>query len=265
MNNAVGRLTALQGDAAYSRHPLSTEAEALLGLRADLELLLSQGTVLSVNPYQFHVGNKLDSGCYLNPQTAIKVLTQKMRDHSDTHRPKGQLNVVAVMITASRLGQFATVLADIASICPTPDWCQVARQATALTTKETDKFYQPASIIQPRFKPSCSLNASPLREALNYQGSQVATLESLANDKTNVIGKLSVLAQKRADRLADISQQLNALKNLRGSVWSLSLTGNAESIASQLSQTTAPSNHQFTMASLLISNAPLTFFKELLC
>ena len=265
MESAVGRLTNLEGDANYGRHPLSTDAEALLGLRADLELLLTQGTVLSVSPYQFQVGSPFESGHYINPQAAITVLKAKLRDHTDTYRPIGELHCIAVMVTSSQLATFASNLAELVSVFPLPEWCQVARQSKALTTNEIDKFHQPAAVVQPRFKPTASLNVNPLGDYLTLQGAQLATLESLANDKTNVIDKLQTLATKRATKLSDIQNQINALKNLKGSVWSMSVMGNAESIATQLSQAGVPNTHQHTLASLLISDKPLTFFKDLLC
>lgn len=265
MNEAVSRLINLESDASYGRHSLSEEASALLGLRGDLESLLRTGTVLTTTPYQFQVGTKLDSGCYLNPQAAVKVLAGKLRDHADKYRPNGNLHCVALMVTASQLAQFANQLADIVSVFPIPDWCQVARQTQALVTNETDKLHQPAAIVQPRFKPMAKLNANPLHDALHWQGAQIATLESLADDESNVIGKLQALAAKRTNKLDDVKAQINALKNLKGSVYAFSVTGNAESIATQISQADAPNNHQFTVASLLLSHEPMTFFEELLC
>ncbi|MEZ9463196.1 hypothetical protein AB4178_15970 [Vibrio splendidus] len=270
MNDSVSRLTNLESDACYGRHSLSEEANALLGLRGDLESLLRTGTVLTATPYQFQVGTKLDSGCYLNPQAAVKVLSSKLRDHADKYRPLpktkgGNLHCVALMVTASQLVQFANQLAELVSVFPLPDLCQVARQTQALVTNETDKLHQPAVIAQPRFKPMAKLNANPLQDTLHWQGAQIATLESLADDASNVIGKLQILATKRANKLSEIKAQLNALKNLKGSVYAFSVTGSAESISTQISQAGAPNNHQFTVASLLLSHEPMTFFEELLC
>jgi hypothetical protein len=265
MNDAVSRLTNLESDASYGRHSLSEDASALIGLRGDLESLLRTGTVLTATPYQFQVGTKLDSGCYLNPQAAVKVLAGKLRDHADKYRPNGNLHCIALMVTASQLAQFANQLANLVTVLPLPDWCQVARQTQALVTNETDKLHQPAAIVQPRFKPMAKLNANPLHDALHWQGAQIATLESLADDANHVIGKLQALAAKRAVRLGDVKAQINALKNLNGSVYAFSVTGNAESIATKISQAGAPNNHQFTVASLLLSHEPMTFFEELLC
>ena len=132
-------------------------------------------------------------------------------------------------------------------------------------TNAVDKLHQPAAISQPRFKPQANINANPLRELLKQQGAQLATLESLANDKTNVIDKLSALAAKRAAKLTEISTAINALKNLSGTLYSMQLTGSAQTIATQLKQAAVPNNNQHTIASLLLSSQPLTFFEELLC
>ena len=265
MNNAVGRLTLLTGDANFQRHPLSVDAEKLLGLRDDLESLLTQGQLLTATPYQFQVGEQQNSGSYLNPQKALEVLCTKLRDHIDKNRPAGQLYCVAIMVSESQLSRFASTLTDLTKILPLPEWCQVARQSTALSTNSVDKYHQPTDIVQPRFKPMAQLNANPLRDMLYHQGSQLATLESLANDKTNVIDKLQKLANKRTAKLDAVKTAINTLKNINGNVWFIKLTGNCESIATQLKQMSLPNNNQHTIMSLMLSPQPLTFFEELLC
>ncbi|MGF1876656.1 hypothetical protein L4D77_15165 [Photobacterium frigidiphilum] len=265
LTDALSRLTALESDAQYGRHPLSLEASALLGLRGDLDALLHTGTVLTVSPYQFQVGTQVDSGQYLNPKTAVTTLANKLRDHADKYRPHGHVYCVVVMVTASQLGAFAKRLTDLVSVLPLPDWCQVARQAMALARNDIEKRHQLSAIIQPRFSPSALLNINPLRETLFWQGAQLATLESLADDTTHVIGKLQALSSKRTTKLTEVHNQLTALKNLKGSVWTLSLSGSAENIATQISQAGAPNNHPFTVASVMLSHEPMTFFKALLC
>lgn len=265
MSEAEGRLTALEGDANFGRHSLSSEAEALLGLRAELNSLLVNGTVLSATPYQFQVGDKLDSGSYLSPTNAVNTLVAKLRDLADTNRPKGQLNVVAIMLTAQSISEFSTKLQQITSVMTLPDWQQVARQAKALVNNSSDKLHQPAAIVQPRFKPFAQLNAQPLGDYFAEQNAQLVTLESLASDSTNVIGKLQALAAKRATALAEVSQAINALKAVQGSVYSIKFSGNAESVATQLQNAGVPNNHQLTIVSLIISNEPLPYWEELLC
>ncbi len=265
MNSAVERLMSIEGEADFQRHPLGVDADALLSLRASLENLLVQGQVLTATPYQFQVGEKQSSGCYLNPQKAVEVITTKLRDQVDKNRPTGQLYCVAIMVSESQLNRFSLTLSDLTKVLVLPEWCQVARQATALSTIQVDKYHQPANIVQPRFKPQVSINANPLRALLYHQGSQLATLESLANDNANVIDKLKALANKRSEKLDEIKLAINTLKNVSGNVYSMALAGNCESIATQLKQATLPTNNQHTIMSLLLSPQPLTFFEKLLC
>ncbi|OCH05878.1 hypothetical protein A6D98_06145 [Aliivibrio fischeri] len=265
INQAADRLTSMTSDAAFSRNELSAEAEGLLHLRDELNQLLNQGTVLTVSPYQYGVGEKVELGRYLNANTAIKTLAAKLRDNADKHRPTGNLYCVAIMVNQSQLATFASVLNELTSVFCLPDWGQVARQATALTTNETDKRFQPVAIVQPRFKPTSNMNGAPVRELMKLQGAELATLESLCDDKSNVIEKLQALAVKREAKLNQISTKINALKNLKGSVWAMPLHGSTEAIATKLTQAELPSDHQYTVASLLLSHEPLTFFQELLC
>lgn len=265
MSAATGRLTALQSDANFTRHPLSSEAETLLNLRSELNSLLVQGTVISATPYQFQVGERLESGCYLSPANAVKALAAKLRDLSDHHRPKAQINVIAIMLTAQSIAEFATKLNTLCSVLSLPDWCQCARQATALVNNEKDKLQQPTAIVQPRFKPAAHLTANPLTDYFAAQGAQITTLESLASDKTNVIAKMANLANKRSQKLNEISQSINALKALNGSVYSMVISGTPESIATQLKQAALPNNEPLTIASIMVSNEPLIFWEGLLC
>ncbi|MGF1696543.1 hypothetical protein L4C54_12785 [Vibrio lamellibrachiae] len=270
MNNALSRLTPLESDANYGRHPLSVEAGALLGLRDDLEALIEQGTVISATPYQYEVGQRVESGHYLTPDNARNLLALKLRDQLDHHRPNKDIILnkplvcIAVMLSDTNKNAFASSLNTITQVFALPDWMQTARQAKALTTHERDKMHVPSPIIQPRFKPMATVNAMPLHDYEHHQAGQIATLESLASDATNVIGKLSALASKRAATMDRLKADINALKNLQGSVWAQKYTGTPESIASQLRNTAMPNNHQHTIMSLMLSHDPLTFFEQLL-
>lgn len=264
MNEALNRLTPLKSDANYGRHALSSEAETLLGLRSDLESLIEQGTIISATPYQYDVGQWLESGCVLTPQQARNTLAIKLRDQIDAHRPNTNTHCIAVMVSASNLASFASQLDSVTSVLCFPDWMQTARQAKALTTNEQNKMHVPAPIVQPRFKPKATVNTHPLYEYERHQAAQIATLESLASDATNVIGKLGVLAAKRSSTMDELKEQINALKALKGNVWSAKFSGSLDSMASQLKNTDVSTNHQYTIMSLLLSDKPLTFFEELL-
>ncbi|MET2897060.1 hypothetical protein ABXV22_01895 [Vibrio rotiferianus] len=265
MIRSTQKLIDLKSDANFGRHSLSEEAQAVLMLRNTLDELCINGTVVSATPYHFEVGERLESGCYLSPANAIQVLCDKLRDLSDIHRPKGQLYAIAIMLTSHSIEDFSAKLNTVSDVLTLPDWCQCARQTQALVTNERDKLHQPAPIIQPRFKPFAFLNASPFSGYKSNQASQVATIESLASDATNVIDKLARLGKKRATVVQSSSSAIEALKVMQGSIYSMSLSGSTESMATILKQAPLPNKHPLTVASLIISDRPVTFFRELLC
>lgn len=262
---ATERINALASDANYGRHTLSQDAEALLTLRGELNMLMQQGQVLTVHPYQFQVGDRLSAGCFLNPKNATATLAEKLKDSTDANRPSQSINAIAIMLTVNQLTEFAAQLEQITSVFTLPEWCHVARQAKSEAASATAKMHQPAAITQPRFKPVATLNANPARDYHYWQSAQISTLESLAADKTTVIQKLNALASKRAVYLQEVSQNINALKALSGSVYSAQFAGSANSIATQIEKLSPPNNHQHTIVSLLISTQPLTFWEGLLC
>ena len=262
METALAGLTAIEAEANYQRHPLATDADALLGLRAELSELLTMGQVMTASPYL--AKSDQYEHYYLNPQAAKDILVAKLRDQVDKYRPTGNLYGLVLMVNESQLNIFCETLNAITAVMDFPEWCQIARQSNALLSHDNDKFFQPAAIVQPRFTPASMLHAAPLRNFLTQQGSQLATVESLAHDKVNVIGKLQALAAKRSDKLTQISNAINALKTLSNQVYSLSLSGNTESMATELNEAPLPSNHQYTVMSILLSSQPLTFFEDML-
>lgn len=265
MEDSIIRLQALETDANFGRHSLSEESHALLYLRQELNLLSVKGRVLTVTPYQFEVGERLGSGCYLNPSNASAVLSDKLSDLSDKNKPSGYVHVIALMVTDIEIEAFAKRLEDLCRVLTLPDWCQCARQASALAQNEKDKLHQPNAIMQPRFKPSSMVRANPLDAYFHLQAKQIATLESLASDETNVVGKLRELSAKRANALETITSDINALKALRGDVFSMKISGQVEEITATLRKSDAPNTHPLTIASLIISQEPMPFFEELLC
>ncbi|MDW6005510.1 hypothetical protein [Vibrio mangrovi] len=264
-DHAADRLSALESDAAFGRHPLSSNAQALLNLRTELDHLLSQGQVLTVTPYQFQVGGESKSGDVLDTDAAVKRLAEKLTDYSDIHRPTGALYVIGVMITAATRQQFAERLKRVTTVMPLSEWCQAQRQTEALLAAEHEKLRKPAAIVQPRFKPVAPLTTKPFAEMNAALGTQVATLESLASDRVNVIGKLRQLAEKRLSVLQEVNDTLQALKEMNAEVWSVALHGDSASLSHQLAGMLPPNYHQYVAASLILSASPMPFFEELLC
>ena len=118
--------------------------------------------------------------------------------------------------------------------------------------------------MQPRFRPKALINVDPLRQILQYQGGQVAQLESIAGDKQTPVQKLQALASKRNTQLSTWHDALNQLRSSNVAVYQFSATGKANVISTRLAQSSMPGHdHTYTFAALFISTSPLTFLSEL--
>ncbi len=264
MNQSSSHIAELSSAVAFNRHQLSYEAETLLALRLQLENLLVQGQIISVHPYQFQVGRRVESGHHLSPDIAVTTLANKLLDSNDKYRPTESINVIGWMIAEPLLADFASATKALFSVVNIPELGMVARRLEKEQSLQADKFTQPEAIIQPRFQPEAYLNQNPLRDSVRWQGAQIAQLESLSSDNQTAVSKLTALAQKRGQALSDIKQAINTLKQSGIQIWTFAASGTPEVIATELSQSSPPGReNSYTFASLFISKQPLTFISEL--
>lgn len=264
MDESANRVTTLAEKVELVRHPLSTEAESLLHLRAELESLMCKGQILCIHPYQYQVGDKVGSGHHLPPDRAIEILSAKLLDVNDKHKPTGQLYALGWMIAESSLASFAQVTKALFDVVNISELGMVARRTGKEQSLQADKFTKPNAIIQPRFKPMAFINQQPIRSILNWQGAQLAQLESLAADKKTPAQKLALLAQKRTQQLAEWSASLDQLKQSDINVLKFEAQGTTDVIATMLKESHLPSRaNSYTFTALFLSSEPLTFLTEL--
>ncbi|MBR7631198.1 hypothetical protein KAT72_19810, partial [Aeromonas popoffii] len=127
-----------------------------------------------------------------------------------------------------------------------------------------DTMNQPTAAKVPRWRADEPLTWAPLRPGRMALGAELAQLESLARDSQTPIAKLQALATRRAARLAQLAETLTQLSKLSGTLWHWQGQGDAASLATQLGQSAPPDHSQsMTVAALLLSPSPLTFWQEL--
>lgn len=264
MQTNLGGLNTAAGSVEFAKGALSGDANALLNLRNQLNELLVRGQVLTIQPYQYAVGNQQPSGVFLSAQNAVDTLIAKLNDQADDNRPTGSLNALAVLLTADNHSQFSQVLNAFVQVLPVSELSALARRVQA-ELSASDKMSTPAVDVVPRYKPNGYLNQSPLRDALKYQGAQVAQLESLASDQNNVVTKLQSLATKRNNALSEWQTAIDDLKNIDGNVQVFTASGSASSVASELKDNGVP-NAQAAISAVVMftSTEPLQFLEEML-
>ena len=264
IGTAINKVKAIESKVAFARHPLSNEAESLLANRQKLDALLVQGQVLCVHPYQHQVGSKNENGDHLSAPVAVQTLANKLIDVQDDYLPAGDLYVQGLMIAEQNMGDFTLHCQQLFNVLPIPELGLVARRSNQALDQAQSQFIKPLPIVQPRFKPKALINIDTLRQVLQYQGGQVAQLESIAGDKQTPVQKLQALANKRNAQLTSWHDALNQLKNSNVAVYQFTATGNANVISTQLAQSSMPGHdHTYTFAALFISATPLTFLSEL--
>ena len=267
MNDALTRLDAVKARAVCAKHPLSGQAAGLHKLRAELDLFLVTGQLLAVNPYQFAIGNKPQFETHLAAPNALKRLADKLVDGLDDQRPTGNKEVIAVLVTAKSVSEFATALAAFAQVVPVPEICQAARRAKNLIGHEDNKLILTKPAMTPKWKGGNKLHLAPIEPTQKLLGAQIAQIEAIAADSDHPVAHLRALATKRNERIAGLKASLDSLKaSINGTCWAVKHTGDVATIAELLKQETAPSfDYTYTAGFCLVASpGGLKYFSEML-
>lgn len=255
---ALARLEAPAARAQYRPGPLCEAAIALLGLRQELEALLTQGQIMTVTPFMPHVGHKQGEQWALSADNAIKAMVGKLRDSADPLCPDETTQAVLWLVSGEAPGELARALVDICRILPLPTWCAAARQLLA----QNDTMAMLAAPTAPHWTPAEPLAWNPLRQGRQLIGAEVAQLESLAAGHHTPLARLQQLAARRETHLQETEHQLDALARLSGQLWRWHGSGTPEAIATQLEQAGPPTPHSMTAGALLLGQ-DLTVWREL--
>lgn len=260
VSSAIDRVAATEAKVNHQRHELSSEAQALLGLRTSLNDMLVTAKTLAVTPAVYGI----DTEGYLSTQAAINTLAAKLTDTADRHTPANQSHALVLLLSAASPGQLLTQLTPISNLLAAPSLQAYQRQLTKNTTLESDKMQQNAPAFTPRWTQAQQLNQQPLRTAAGIMGAQIAQLESLSADAQTPLAKLTALADKRTAMLAQLKADITELSNVSGSIWRFAFTGSARALAAELQSTAVPVQQPMSVAMVISSPHPLTFFQELL-
>ncbi|WP_413472373.1 hypothetical protein [Shewanella baltica] len=260
MSQAVDRVAANVDNVSYSRHDLSDDAQALLGLRAALNDLTVMGNILTVTPSVFGLGNEGN----LSGQAAIDAIAKKLTDHADRHLPVTQAHALVLLLSAPSPAQLLNELTPLCSLLALPSLLAYQRQLKKMLTLTDDKMQQMIPAIAPRWKQAQALNYQPLRSAASLMGQQLAQLESLSDDRTPPLAKLSALAAKRTAMLSELNTALTEIKQVAANIWRFDYAGNATQLAAALKAQPAPINNPVSVALVICSEQPLLFIRELL-
>ncbi|QTL95523.1 hypothetical protein [Aeromonas jandaei] len=257
---ALDRLQGVAGRAQYRQGQHSAALAALSSLRAELDSALVTGQCLTVTPYQHGVGQLQGEQYSLAAPNAVAALATKLQDGADANCPAGPLHAISWLVTGNSAEALAKVLAPACNILPIPEWCAALRRLTA----SNDLMSQPAAASVPRWKAQEPLLWDPLRSARSLLGAEIAQLESLASQSATPIAKLQALAARRSARLEELSTAIDVLSQMSGQIWCWHGHGDPASLAAQLHESSPPDHsHSMTVAAIILSPSPITFWQEI--
>jgi hypothetical protein len=259
MSDAIGRISATNTKVSYTRHDLSSDAEALLNLRTELNNMLVQAKTLTVTPAVHGLG---DNG-FLSTQQAINALAAKLIDSADKHTPANQNHALVLLLSAASPAQLVSQLTPICNLLAVPSLLAYQRQLQKAARLDADKMQQNKPALTPRWTQKSALNLQPLRNAAGLLGAKIAQLESLSHDAATPLAKLTALANKRTTFIDQLQTDLTALANVSGSIWRFAYSGSAIALATELQNTAPPVKQPVSVAMVISSQQPLTFFQDL--
>ncbi|MEE6086755.1 hypothetical protein [Avibacterium paragallinarum] len=216
-----------------------------------------QGTKLGVHNWTH--GIREDSGRYLSPENAVKVIQAKFTDYSDPHRPKGEVQCVAIMITAAKIADFITALENAAVLLPYPEFKQALDYAKSQQTLSDSKMIKMPTIGNPSFLPSADITPQSARTLQAVMRNANAT----ASQNLDPMAMLAELKAKKAEREQKNQEKTTALLNASVEAYCYTKKAHLEQIALEINQHIPNASNIFT-ALLVFIGEDLTNLKEMM-
>lgn len=214
-------------------------------LRIPANLAPVNCSTVAVHPWAFGVGQTERAGSFLSPANAINTLASRLAG-ADSNQ-----DVVVLLVTATTLGQFITLLTTAAEVFPIPALTQVQRRAKAALSLDASKMQIPA---RPGGLPaSAPLSVATTRMASGAQALQKAISDTAAGSSSEAIGTaLAAFSQQRAAILAEAMSGLEQLQGASVPVWSLAVEGNTQTAIAEMKKEIPDSQAIFSLALLFV-------------
>lgn len=199
-----------------------------------------QGTKLGLHNWTH--GIKEDSGRYLSPENAVKVIQAKFTDYSDPNRPKGDVQCFAVMIASAKIEDFITALEKASVLLPYPEFKQALDYAKSQQKLNETKMVKMPTIGNPSFLPSADITPQSSRTLQAVIRNANATAEA----SPDPMAMLAQLKAKKAEREQKNQEKTTALLNAAVEAYCYQKTASLEQIALEINQNLPNANHIFT-------------------
>lgn len=196
---------------------------------------------IKIGVHNWTHGIETPSGFYLTPENACKAFIGKLEDTADPNRPRGNQDVLLIMVASREISEFQREIERVATILPEPAFKQAYDYAKASETLAETKMIKTPPIASPAFaKPS----------DITPQSGRV--LQNLANQSKpqtpagDVFGIINQLKARKAQQAVENQQKVAKIMNTSAQVYAFSQRGELAEVATRLLQNVPSADHIFT-------------------
>ncbi|KMK52030.1 hypothetical protein RO21_03145 [[Actinobacillus] muris] len=198
-------------------------------------------TGLKIGVHNWSHGLETKSGRYLSPENANKAFITKMTDYADPNRPRGELDVVVIMVTAANIEQFIAQMENVMILLPEPAFKQAYDYAKSHQKLAETKMVKTPQIANPAFGQESDITPQSGRALQAIMRSTVANVMS-----GDPFAAIDALLQQKARRQAENQQKVEKLLHTSAQVYAFQDRGVLDVIALNLQKNVPSANNVFT-------------------
>ncbi|HIF5506734.1 hypothetical protein [Pasteurella multocida] len=221
--------------------------------------LSAQGVKIGVHNWSHGIKEK--SNMYLSPENAVKALSAKLVDYADPNRPRGQQDVIAVMITSNDIQDFISRLEQVRVLMPEPTFKQALDYAKASKSLQETKMIKTPTIQSPAFAKSADITPGANREmqSILRNAMSAAKATSSGDPQAKLTALLAVKREKEQQNARRVAEMLDTSVL----VDAFSVSDFLESADAQIKLNIPPASNVFT-ACVMFIGADLSTIKGML-
>lgn len=226
------------------QHSPQARAALAANMRGEASPFNLSATGVKIGAHNWTHGIEERSNKYLSPENAVKVFVKKLTDYADPNLPKGEQDIVCVMVTAQEIDSFIATIENVAVLLPEPVFKQACDYAKSSKSLNDTKMVKTPQITSPAFAKEADITPQSSRMLQSIMRNSASAAQSgVAGDP---LAKIEALKAVKARREAENQQKVEKLLNAQATVYGFSAHGEPAQIALELEKNLPNGTHIFT-------------------
>lgn len=196
-------------------------------------------------------GKTEPSGRYLSPENAVKAVAAKFSDYADPNRPKGNVQVICLLITAATPEPFIAQLEQMANVLDYSEVKQALSYAKSYANLQVTKMVKTPVINSPAFGVASNLSTTLSRKMEQTVSQAVDSLTATVGDPFAMLDQLKQVKKLREQARGEFLQNIAKIAPL--DVWLFTASGQLDVIAQNLLQNVPTSENVYSLLLAFVS------------